>query len=39
MQYDVLLPDGKPIADLIPWTAQYNRGGAKHSDFTLTTAK
>lgn len=30
MQYDVLLPDGKPIANLIPWTAQYNRGGGKH---------
>ena len=27
MQYDVLLPDGKPLADLIPWTAQYNLGG------------
>jgi hypothetical protein len=27
MQYDVLLPGGKPLANLIPWTAQYNRGG------------
>jgi hypothetical protein len=29
LQYDVLLPDGKPLANLIPWTAQYNRG-SKH---------
>jgi len=26
MQYDVLLPGGKPVAGLIPWTAQYNTG-------------
>jgi hypothetical protein len=25
MQYDVLLPDGKPLANLIPWTAEYNK--------------
>jgi hypothetical protein len=25
MQYDVMLPGGKPIGGLIPWTAQYNR--------------
>ena len=24
VQYDVLLPGGKPIGGLIPWTAQYN---------------
>jgi len=30
MQYDVLLPDGKPIANLIPWTAKYNQGGGHH---------
>jgi hypothetical protein len=24
MQYDVLLPGGKPVAGLIPWTAGYN---------------
>lgn len=29
LQYDVLLPDGKPIANLIPWTAKYNQG-SKH---------
>jgi hypothetical protein len=29
MQYDVLLPDGKPIAGLIPWTAHYNLGSKK----------
>ncbi|MBS0171688.1 MAG: hypothetical protein JSR62_15165 [Nitrospira sp.] len=29
LQYDVLLPDGKPLANLIPWTAQYNKG-SKH---------
>ena len=28
MQYDVLLPGGAPIAGLIPWTAQYNKGAA-----------
>lgn len=27
MQYDVLLPGGKPAAGLIPWTAPYNTGG------------
>ena len=26
MQYDVLAPDGKPVAGLIPWTAKYNMG-------------
>ena len=26
MQYDVLAPSGKPVAGLIPWTAQYNTG-------------
>jgi hypothetical protein len=26
MQYDVLLPGGKPLAGLIPWTAGYNTG-------------
>jgi hypothetical protein len=26
MQYDVLLPGGKPVAGLIPWTAKYNTG-------------
>jgi hypothetical protein len=26
MQYDVLVPGGKPLAGLIPWTAQYNTG-------------
>ncbi len=30
MQYDVLQPGGKPLANLIPWTAQYNRGGGHH---------
>ena len=31
MQYDVLAPGGKPLAGLVPWTAQYNMGGgAKH---------
>ncbi|HQR13812.1 MAG TPA: hypothetical protein PKW52_07785 [Nitrospira sp.] len=29
LQYDVLLPDGKPLANLIPWTAKYNQG-SKH---------
>ncbi|MCP9455242.1 MAG: hypothetical protein NNA18_03920 [Nitrospira sp.] len=24
MQYDVMLPGGKPVGGLIPWTAQYN---------------
>jgi hypothetical protein len=28
MQYDVLLPGGAPVAGLIPWTAQYNKGAA-----------
>jgi hypothetical protein len=27
MQYDVLLPGGKPAAGLIPWTAPYNEAG------------
>src|SRR5262245_44787199 len=26
MQYDVLTPDKKPLANLIPWTAKYNMG-------------
>ncbi len=26
MQYDVLIPGGKPVGGLIPWTAQYNTG-------------
>ncbi len=26
MQYDVLMPGGKPLAGLIPWTAKYNTG-------------
>jgi hypothetical protein len=26
MQYDVLAPGGKPLAGLIPWTAEYNEG-------------
>lgn len=26
MQYDVLVPGGKPVAGLIPWTAEYNTG-------------
>ena len=29
MQYDVLVPGGKPLGGLIPWTAQYNTAG-KH---------
>lgn len=28
MQYDVLLPGGKPVGGLTPWTAAYNEGGA-----------
>jgi hypothetical protein len=28
MQYDVLLPGGKPVAGLVPWTAKYNTGAA-----------
>jgi hypothetical protein len=31
MQYDVLLPGGKPVGGLIPWTAAYNEGGGKSS--------
>lgn len=27
MQYDVILPGGKPLANLTPWTAPYNQGG------------
>ena len=27
MQYDVLAPGGKPLANMVPWTAQYNMGG------------
>jgi hypothetical protein len=33
MQYDVLLPGGKPVGGLIPWTAKYNLpggGGSGH---------
>ena len=30
MQYDVLLPGGKPLAGLIPWTAKYNTGEGHH---------
>jgi len=30
MQYDVILPGGKPVAGLIPWTAEYNTGGGGH---------
>jgi hypothetical protein len=30
MQYDVLLPGGAPLAGMIPWTAQYNKGAAHH---------
>ncbi|HEY7532974.1 MAG TPA: hypothetical protein VH681_09390 [Nitrospiraceae bacterium] len=26
MQYDVLIPNGKPVGGLIPWTAKYNGG-------------
>ena len=26
VQYDVLLPSGKPIGGLVPWTAKYNGG-------------
>ena len=37
MQYDVLLPDGKPLANLIPWTAQYNHGGGSTTDFVRQT--
>lgn len=27
MQYDVMLPGGKPVGGLTPWTADYNVGG------------
>jgi hypothetical protein len=27
MQYDVMVPGGKPVGGLIPWTAKYNQGG------------
>jgi hypothetical protein len=30
MQYDVLLPGGKPLAALVPWTAKYNMGAGNH---------
>jgi hypothetical protein len=30
MQYDVMLPGGKPVSGLIPWTAAYNEGGGSH---------
>ncbi|ALA60849.1 hypothetical protein [Nitrospira moscoviensis] len=26
MQYDVMIPGGKPVGGLIPWTASYNQG-------------
>jgi hypothetical protein len=26
MQYDVMIPGGKPVGGLIPWTAAYNQG-------------
>lgn len=28
MQYDVILPGGKPVGGLTPWTADYNMGGS-----------
>lgn len=28
MQYDVMVPGGKPVGGLIPWTAKYNAGGS-----------
>lgn len=28
VQYDVLLPGGKPVGGLIPWTADYNTGAS-----------
>jgi hypothetical protein len=28
MQYDVILPGGKPVGGLTPWTADYNKGGS-----------
>jgi len=27
MYYDVILPGGKPVGGLTPWTAEYNKGG------------
>jgi hypothetical protein len=30
MHYDVILPGGKPVGGLTPWTADYNMGGGKH---------
>jgi hypothetical protein len=30
MQYDVMIPGGKTVAGLIPWTAAYNEGTAHH---------
>ena len=31
MQYDVIIPGGKPVGGLTPWTADYNTGGGgKH---------
>ena len=30
MQYDVLIPGGRPVGGLIPWTAEYNKAGAPH---------
>jgi hypothetical protein len=30
MQYDVILPGGKPVGGLTPWTADYNTGGGGH---------
>ena len=28
MQYDVILPGGKPVGGLTPWTAEYNKAGS-----------
>lgn len=30
MQYDVMIPGGRPVGGLIPWTAKYNLGTAAH---------
>jgi len=30
MQYDVMIPGGKTVGGLTPWTAAYNEGGAHH---------
>jgi hypothetical protein len=39
MQYDVLLPGGKPVAGLIPWTASYNEGKGGGGSETKSEAK